>query len=176
LSANVAVIYCSEEVREVAEAFAEPAGHVAGGVRLLRVGEASNDDLVWADGIGFGTAVRPGRASDTLMGFIAQTEPLWDDAQLFDKVVSIFTDEPEHFAPDSVVHPIYEALYQWGAVIIGPRAFELAFDARPRPEDESRVASLCGPRLRTARYRGRRMAALAPVLASERARCARLEL
>jgi hypothetical protein len=110
------------------------------------------------------------------MSFIESTEPLWSSAKLFDKVVSTFTDEPEHFAPDEIVHPIYEALYQWGAVIIGPRAFELAFDARPRRDDPERTGLLSGPRLRTAHYRGRRLAALAGVLTAERARRAQLEL
>jgi hypothetical protein len=40
----------------------------------------------------------------------------------------------------------------------------------------AQVSSLPGPRLRTAHYRGRRLAALAAVLAAERARRARLEL
>jgi hypothetical protein len=91
-------------------------------------------------------------------------------------VVSAFTDEPERFAPDAVVHPIYHALYNWGAVIVGPRAFELAFDAKPRPQDPESTDTLSGPRLRTANYRGRRLAALAGVLATERSRRERLEL
>ena len=48
------------------------------------------------------------------MRFIASTEPLWSSGRLYDKAVTVFTDEPEHFAPDSVLHPIYDALYQWG--------------------------------------------------------------
>ena len=89
---------------------------------------------------------------------------------------------------------------------MGPRAFELALDARERggdagddpggagddpggasldapggdpgddPGDHSREDALLGPRLRTARYRGRRLATLASLMAAERARRLRLEL
>lgn len=185
MSANVAVIYSGTDVREVAEAFGEAAQEVSANVRLLRVSgddtgpdhpDATFADLEWADGIGFGTPVAPGRPSPALVAFIETTESLWRSARLFDKVVSTFTDEPERFAPDAVVHPIYEALYQWGAVIVGPRVFDLAFDAQPQPGDRESKGSLAGPRLRTAHYRGRRLAALAGVLSAERSRRARLEL
>jgi NAD(P)H dehydrogenase (quinone) len=188
LSANIAIIYSGPGLLPVAEAFGEAAQDLSATVRLLCVGEgeraadapehpeANFTDLEWADGIAFGTSIGSGRPAPGLIEFITSTEPLWRSAKLFDKVVSVFTDEPEHFAPDAVVHPIYEALYQWGAVIIGPRAFELAFDAQPRPEDRGSEAALPGPRLRTAHYRGRRLTALAAVLAGERARRMRLEL
>jgi NAD(P)H dehydrogenase (quinone) len=138
--------------------------------------DASFEDLQWADGIAFGTPVGGGLPSATLMSFIEQTEPLWSSAKLFDKVVSVFTDEPEHFAPDAVVHPVYEALYHWGAVIIGPRAFELAFDAEAGRRDAPDKGGLSGPRRRTADYRGRRLAALAGTLTAERSRRERFEL
>ena len=142
MSRNIAVIYPGD-LAAVAEAFGEAAGHLATGVRLLRVGEDESDaradgypraglgDLEWADGIAFGTPIGDGSPAAILMRFIASTEPLWSSGRLYEKAVTVFTDEPEHFAPDSVLHPIYDALYQWGAVIIGPRAFELALDAHP---------------------------------------------
>jgi NAD(P)H dehydrogenase (quinone) len=190
LNANITVIYSDggTDLRAVAEAFGEAAEHLSSRVRMLRVPqgehgdgpvdhpEATLDDLEWADGIAFGTSVALGRPAPALMSFIALTEPLWSRARLFDNVISVFTDQPERFAPDSVVHPIYHALYNWGAVIVGPRAFELTFDAKPRPADTQGSEALSGPRLRTAHYRGRRLAALAGVLATERSRRERLEL
>ena len=142
MSGNVAVIYAGE-LAAVAEAFGEAAAHLAARVRVLRVGggegneragggpRAGLGDLEWADGIAFGTPIGDGAPAALLMRFIASTEPLWSSGRLYDKAVTVFTDEPEHFAPDSVLHPIYDELYQWGAVIVGPRAFELALDARP---------------------------------------------
>src|SRR5581483_9084941 len=156
--------------------FGEAAAHLAAQVRVLRVGEgnrragvppAALGDLEWADRIAFGTPIGDGTPAALLMRFIASTEPLWSSGRLYDKAVTVFTDEPEHFAPESVLHPIYDALYQWGAVIIGPRAFELELDARPLGPVGER-SSLSAPRLRTARYRAARLARLASVLADER--------
>jgi NAD(P)H dehydrogenase (quinone) len=184
---NIAVIYAGE-LAGVADTFGEAAAHMAARVRVLRVGGGEGDeragggsraglgDLEWADGIAFGTPIGDGAPAALLMRFIASTEPLWSSGRLYDKAVTVFTDEPEHFAPDSVLHPIYDALYQWGAVIIGPRAFELARDAHPTDAVPSPSSALPAARLRTARYRAARLARLAGVLADERHRRERLEL
>jgi NAD(P)H dehydrogenase (quinone) len=189
VSANIAIIYCGAQLREIGAAFAGAAERLGSRTRLLQVpqpgpGEnlsptdalATFDDLEWADGIAFGTPIGDGRPAPELIAFIEQTEPLWSSARLYDKVVTAFTDEPEHFAPDSVVRPIYETLYHWGAVIIGPRAFELDYDARQGPADPPASGGLSGPRVRTAQYRGRRLAALAGVLRAERSRREQLTL
>lgn len=180
MSANIAVIY-SGDLRAVTEASGEAAGHLGARVRLLRVPdgesdglsgrtpEAGLDDLAWANGIAFGTPVGPGYPAAELMSFVERAEPLWSNGGLYDKVVTVITDEPEHFAPDSVLHPIYDALYQWGAVIVEPRAFDLALDAQIRDGFVESEGLLSAPRLRTAQSRGRRLAALANVLAAERA-------
>jgi NAD(P)H dehydrogenase (quinone) len=186
LSSNIAVIY-SGALRDVAEAFGEAAGHLARGVRLLPVsgdhGEESGadaraglGDLEWADGIAFGTPIADGHPAPALMRFIQSTEPLWSSGRLYEKAVTVFTDEPEHFAPDPVLHPIYDALYHWGAVIVGPRAFELELDAQPDRSGLECASPLPAPRLRTARYRAVRLARLAGVLADQRHRRERLEL
>lgn len=187
MSANVAVIYTGA-MRDVAEVFGEAAGHLAARVRLLRVSEdegeesASADplaglgDLEWADGIAFGTPIGDGHPARALIAFIERTEPLWSSGRLYEKAVTVFTDEPEHFAPDSVLHPIYDALYQWGAVIVGPRAFELELDARPGRAFLESGSPMPAARLRTAQYRATRLARLAGVLADERHRHERLEL
>lgn len=181
MSANIAVIY-SGDLRSVAEAFGEAAEHLGTRVRLRRVPGAENGDLsdatpeaglgdlAWADGIAFGTPVGPGRPATELMRFVEGTEPLWSNGRLYDKVVTVITDEPEHFAADSVLHPIYDALYHWGAVIVGPRAFELALDAHAPHGPGASDELLSGARLRTAQYRGRRLAALANALTAERSR------
>ncbi len=184
MSANIAVIYTGD-LAAVAEAFAEAAAHLAAGIRLLHLdGEVGNStpgsptlhDLEWADGIAFGTPAGDGAPAPELTRFIEGTGPLWSSGRLFDKAVTVFTDQPEHMAPDSVLHPIYDALYRWGAVIIGPRAFELALDAPPRASDLNPTSPLPASRLRTAQYRASRLARLARVLADERHRRERLQL
>ncbi len=187
MSGNIAVIYAGE-LAVVVEAFGEAAAHMAARVRVLRVGGGEGDeragggsraglgDLEWADGIAFGTRIGDGVPVALLMRFIASTEPLWSSGRLYDKAVTVFTDEPEHFAPDSVLHPIYDALYQWGGVIVGPRAFELALDARPTDSASSPSSPLPLARLRTARYRAARLTRLAGELADERRRRERFGL
>ncbi len=187
MSANVAVIY-SGDLRDVAAAFSEAAEHLSARVRLLRVSgdesdgtsgahrEANSDDLGWADGIAFGTPLGPGHPATELMAFIEGTEPLWSSGSLYDKVVTVFTDDPEHFAPDSVLHPIYDALYHWGAVIVGPRGFELESDAKRVRDVSEREGPLSAARLKGAQYRARRLARIAGMLADERAQRQRLEL
>ena len=48
----------------------------------------------------------------------------------------MFTDEPEQMVPESLVHPIYDTLYKWGAMIVGPREFELEQEAGPDPPSD----------------------------------------
>lgn len=119
---------------------------------------------------------RDGAPAPALMQFIESSEPLWGSGRLHDKAVTVFTDEPEHFAPDSVLHPIYDALYRSGAVIIGPRGFELELDARTRGLQTGSGSHLPAPRLRSIQYRALRLARLAGVLAEEHACRARVEL
>jgi NAD(P)H dehydrogenase (quinone) len=185
LSANIAVIYAGD-LQQVAAAFGEAPEHLSARVRLLRVSGEKNDvssgahrevtfeDLDWADGIAFGTPLGPGNPAVELMAFIAATEPLWSSGRLHDKVITVFTDEPEQFAPDSVLHPIYDALYQWGAVIVGPRAFDLG-DTHLHHRGSEGTGSMSASRLESAQYRARRLARIAGLLADERIRRAQPE-
>jgi hypothetical protein len=135
VSGNIAVIYARDPT-EVARAFAQAAAHLAADVRLMRLveGETSGGgardrwptlrDLEWANGIAFGTPFGDGAPVPELMRFIASTDPQRSRSRLramYDKVVTVFGDEPEHMAREPVLHAIYDALYGWGAVSIGPR-------------------------------------------------------
>lgn len=182
MSANVAVIYAGD-LATVAEVFGEAAGRVAAGVRVLSLEGARGEhgsprvhDLEWADGIAFGTPVGVGIPAPELMHFLEGTELLWSSGRLFDKAVTVLTDRPEQFAPDSVLHPIYDALYRWGGVIVGPPRFEFELKALPGGPLAGSRSSLPASRLRSAQYRAVRFARLAGVLAEERGRRERLGL
>lgn len=69
--------------------------------------------------------------------------------RLHDKTVTVFTDEPEQFAPDSVLHPIYDALYQQGAVVLGPRALDLG-GARSHHQGSESTGPMSESRLQSA--------------------------
>src|SRR5919107_5364938 len=60
------------------------------------VGEASNDDLTWADAIIFGTPTRYGLPSAQLKQFIDQTGGLWARGALANKIGSAFTSAATH--------------------------------------------------------------------------------
>lgn len=182
---NLAVIYAGDLVL-VAQEFAAAARNVSSAVRVRALDAdrrphtaahppAELADLEWADGIAFGTPIGAGSPAPSLMRFLTRTEPLWSSGWLYDKAVTVFTDEPEHLAPDSVLHPVYDVLYPWGAVIIGPRAFELEAEARPARAPDDASSSLSAPRLRSARHRAGRLARLAAVLAERRHRLERLQ-
>lgn len=185
MSVNIVVTYRGD-LRDVAEALGEAAEHLSARVRVLWVPSESDQrggahpdvsfrDLEWADGIAFGTPVGDGHPAGALMRFIEGTEVLWGSGSLHDKVVTVFTDAPERFAPDSVLHPIYDALYHWGAVIVGPRAFELESAAQRAHAVSGSEGPLSASRLSGAQYRARRLVRIAGVLADERIQRARLE-
>jgi multimeric flavodoxin WrbA len=188
MSGNIAVIYCdSEDLLAVAVAFADQAAGIASEVRLLQLSTDERApsqsthphpqlrDLAWADGIGFGTPTGDGAPAPELMRFIESTKPLWSSGTLSDKATTVFTDEPEQMAPESLLHPIYDTLYNWGAMIIGPREFELDHEARPdAPSDNPSLLSAA--RLSAARYRAFRLARVAGELADDHVRRSRLEL
>jgi NAD(P)H dehydrogenase (quinone) len=185
MSGHVAVIYTGR-LTEVALVVAEAASHIATEVRTARLPgaddretgaepEANLSYLEWADGIAFGTPAGTNGPASALMGFLDSSEPLWKNGRLYDKAVTVFTDEPERMAADSILHPVYDALYRWGAVIVGPRYFDLSLDkpVQPAEPDSTRLSD---ERLRAARYRAHRLARLASVLAEERGRRETLQL
>jgi NAD(P)H dehydrogenase (quinone) len=188
MSGNVAVIYCdSGDMFAVAEAFAHEAAEIASEVRLLQIlrGESAARqsaypypelrDLQWADGIGFGTPTGDGAPAPELMRFIETTEALWSSGALSDKATTVFTDEPERMAPESLLHPVYDTLYKWGAMIVGPREFELEPEA-PAGVPSDNPSSLSAARLSAARYRAFRLARVAAELADDHVRRSRLKL
>ena len=132
-------------------------------------------DLEWADGIALGTPIGDGVPAPALMRFLSARSRSGAAGGCTTRWC-VFTDELEHIAPDSVLRPIYNALYRWGAVIVGPRSYELEPETRrDRPAMET-ISSLPTARLRTTQYRATRLARLARVLADERSRRARLAL
>jgi multimeric flavodoxin WrbA len=170
MSARVLIAY-SGDLGEVAEAFAEGARPHGTQIRITELdvllrddGKAALRELELCDAVAFGVPADTGAPATEMMRLLELTEPLWGSGRLHDKVVTVFTDQPQLPAPDAVIFPIYSALYHWGAVVVGPRDFEL-------PGAGTRDA-----RLTAARYRGRRLARLAGTLAAERHILARVQL
>jgi NAD(P)H dehydrogenase (quinone) len=186
MSGNIAVIYCDYgDLVAVAEAFADRAAEIASDVRLLQLSSRESArpqgahphpglrDLEWANGIGFGTPAGGGTPAPELMRFIDSTRRMSSSGTLSDKATTVFTDEPERMAPASLLQPLYDRLYRWGAMIVGPREFELEHDTRPDvPSDDP--SPLPAARLSAARYRAFRLARVASELADDHVRRSRL--
>ncbi|HEU4979162.1 MAG TPA: hypothetical protein VFT42_09735 [Solirubrobacteraceae bacterium] len=172
MSARILIALAQGEgLPEVAEAFADGARPRSGDVRIAGLGALLQDggraalqEIERCDALAIGTPAAAGAPATEVMELLALTEPLWSGGRLHDKAVTVFTDHPEVPAPDAVISPIYSALYHWGAVVVGPRDFELPLAGMP----DARTAA--------ARYRGRRLAHLAAALAAARAELGRLQL
>jgi multimeric flavodoxin WrbA len=170
MSARILIAYCGD-LGDVAQAFAEGAQPHSAAVRigelevLLRdEGKAALRELERCDAVALGTPAEAGAPAPEVARLLELTEPLWASGRLHDKVVTVFTDQPQIPAPDAVIFPIYSALYHWGGVVVGPRDFELPGATTP------------DARLSAARYRGRRLARLAGALAAERAALVQVQL
>ena len=145
---KVAVIYYSAtgSVHQLAQAAAEAAEKAGAEVRLRKVhelapqeaiasnegwskhaleteavGEASLDDLEWADVIMLGSPTRYGLPTAQLKQFIDTTGPLWAQGKLVNKVASSFTSAgTAHGGQESTILAINNTFYHWGAIIVGP--------------------------------------------------------
>ncbi|MBR9706331.1 NAD(P)H:quinone oxidoreductase [Candidatus Pacearchaeota archaeon] len=81
---------------------------------------ASNDDLVWADGIAFGTPTRFGNVSAQLKQFIDQTGGLWMKGALINKVATVFTSvSTQHGGHETTIFTSWAPLIHHGMIIIG---------------------------------------------------------
>jgi NAD(P)H dehydrogenase (quinone) len=143
---NVAVIFYSLYGNTAALASAVAAGAEAAGatVRLLRVpdltqpGEepspraraarerlssipfASNDDLVWADAVAFGSPTRYGNMCAELKRFIDQTGSLWLSGALVGKIAGVFCSTSTlHGGQESTLLSMMVPLFHLGFVIQG---------------------------------------------------------
>jgi NAD(P)H dehydrogenase (quinone) len=143
---RIAVIYYSAtgNVRGMAQALAEGAEVEGAEVRLRHVPELSEeqrisidqywgrhksaideepvatlDDLVWADGLAFGTPTRFGNVAAQLKVFLDLAGELWQDGKLSDKVATSFTSsQTTHGGQESTLLALNNTLYHWGAIIV----------------------------------------------------------
>lgn len=147
--AKIAIVYYSStgHVHQLALALQEGAEQAGAEVRLRRAGElapesvirgqdawhehyvatkdtvaeATNDDLLWADGFALGSPTRYGLPSSQLKQFIDMTGPLWAAGELANKVATSFTSSKlEHGGQESTILAINNVFYHWGTIIVPP--------------------------------------------------------
>src|SRR5918993_2567876 len=183
-------------VHALAEAVAQGAAEAGAHVRLRRVAElapadaiASNpawqahadasakvqvatlDDVRWADGLAFGSPTRFGNVSAQLKQFLDGTGPLWFVGELTNKVASGFTSATSrHGGNESTLLALYNTLYHWGAIVVAPGYTDQSIAPAGGNPYGTAHASAFGPPgsdvLAAARYQGRRLAAIAELIAS----------
>jgi NAD(P)H dehydrogenase (quinone) len=181
-------------VHALAEAVAEGAAEAGAQVRLRRVPElapaeavdsnpawrahvdatvtsnlASTDAVRWADALAFGSPARFGNISAPLKQFLETTGPLWSAGELTNKVATGFTSAHNlHGGNESIARPL-----QHDASLGGDhRPVRLQRPTRLRRGRQphgTAHASGGGPPgsdvLAAARYQGRRLAAIAELIA-----------
>ena len=96
-------------------------GWAAHRLETQHVPEATNDDLVWADAIIFGSPTRYGLPSAQWKQFVDRTGPLWAKGALVNKVVSSFaTTATVHGGQESTILAMNNVPYHWGSIVVGP--------------------------------------------------------
>ena len=183
-------------VHTLAEAVAQGAAEAGAQVRLRRVAElapaqaidsnpawrahadaaadiqvATNDDLRWADALALGSPTRFGNISSQLKQFLDRTGPLWAAGELADKVATGFTSAGNpHGGNESTLLALYNTLHHWGAIVVAPGFTDQSIAQAGGNPYGTAHASAGGPPgpdvLAAARYQGRRLAAIAELIAS----------
>jgi NAD(P)H dehydrogenase (quinone) len=182
-------------VHALAEAVAEGAAQAGAQVRLRRAAElapaqaidanpawrahvdahadidvATNDDVRWADGLAFGSPTRFGNVSAQLKQFLDATGPLWFAGELTNKVATGFTSATNlHGGNESTLLALYNTFHHWGAIVVAPGYTDPSVAQAGGNPYGTAHGSAGGPPgsdvLAAARYQGRRLAAIAELIA-----------
>jgi NAD(P)H dehydrogenase (quinone) len=143
---KISVIYYSMtgSVFKLAQVIADGAREVGAQVRLRRVPDllppeviesnehikqglaaqaevpvATLEDLVWADGIAFGSPTRYGNITAQLKNFLDQTGPLWGEGKLAGKAAGFFTGAATmHGGHESTILTMSTFAYHHGMIIV----------------------------------------------------------
>ncbi|BAL92045.1 hypothetical protein AMIS_68250 [Actinoplanes missouriensis 431] len=83
--------------------------------------KATADDVVWADGVLFGTPTRYGNVSSQLKQFIDTLGPQWGQGLLANKAYAGFTASmTEHGGQESTLLALYNTIYHFGGIVVAP--------------------------------------------------------
>ncbi|WP_117213864.1 NAD(P)H-dependent oxidoreductase [Allorhizocola rhizosphaerae] len=83
--------------------------------------EATLDDLLWADGLMFGTPTRYGLPTSQLKQFIDTTGGLWAEGKLVNKTATSFTSTATaHGGHETTIVALNNTFYHRGCVLVPP--------------------------------------------------------
>lgn len=145
---NIAVIYYSSTgtIYRIATEIAETAEKAGANVRLRKAAElaprsaidtkpawsdhlaetadipvVTAEDMLWADGVAFGTPSRFGNVAAQLKQFIDTLGPLWVQGRLAGKAYTAFTSgNTTHGGMETTLVAIYNMVYHFGGVVVPP--------------------------------------------------------
>ncbi len=85
------------------------------------VAEATAEDVLWADGVIFGSPTRFGNVSSQLKQFLDTLGQQWSQGLLADKVYSGFTaSATAHGGQESTLLALYTTVHHFGGIIVSP--------------------------------------------------------
>jgi len=83
--------------------------------------KATADDVVWADGVLFGTPTRYGNVASQLKQFLDTLGPQWGQGLLADKAYAGFTASmTAHGGQESTLLALYNTIYHFGGIVAAP--------------------------------------------------------
>jgi NAD(P)H dehydrogenase (quinone) len=203
--ANVTIVYYSSTgtIYRLAEAMRDGAADTGATVRLRRavetnpieaidghrnwlghlaatsdVAHPTNDDVLWADAVIFGTPARFGNVAAQLKFFIDGLTELWHLDLLSDKVYSGFTSTASlHGGQESTLLALYNSVLHFGGLVVTPGFLGRVDDFVRNPYGASHYTLADGSRpvddaaLRAARSQGHRVATMAARIFRSQQRC-----
>lgn len=145
---------------------------------LADISIATNEDLVEADGIVFGTPTRYGNMCAQMKQFIDKTGSLWAEGKLINKVAGIFTSTSTlHGGQETTIITSMIPLLHLGMIIVGiPYSEQRLFSLETGGGSPYGASSVSGPKadrpptendLEIAKTLGRRVAEIAKKIAGK---------
>lgn len=113
-------------VRHIAETkdpatFAENPAWTANYEATKDLPTASGDDIVWADGVIFGSPTRFGSTTSQFQTFIDSLGGLWAQGALANKAYAAFTSsQTAHGGQETTIVNLYTSLMHFGGVLVPP--------------------------------------------------------
>ncbi|MFF1819767.1 NAD(P)H:quinone oxidoreductase [Kribbella sp. NPDC058245] len=111
------------KVQELApdEAIASNAGWASHAAETQDVPVATPDDMLWADGVVFGSPTRFGNVASQLKQYLDTLGGLWAQGQLADKVYSGFTSSSTaNGGQESTLLALYNTVHHFGGILVAP--------------------------------------------------------
>lgn len=85
------------------------------------VATAVPQDVVWADGVIFGTPTRFGNVASQLKQFLDTLGPAWSNGDLADRAYAGFTaSQTTHGGQETTLLALYNSIYHFGGVVVPP--------------------------------------------------------